>query len=162
MGLRGRPSLVKKEGLGTKGPRGCTQGGFACGLLGAGARCTSLPLQPPAPVRPASLLLLTAPLPRAAAAPFPTAVSCSCPSCVFTYNGTDVDGTSTQGGYSTHYVVNRRWVRRWLRFSPAGLHASLVLHSAPVCRAARSWRRPDASGCLGAEPVPRLVPLTHT
>ena len=28
--------------------------------------------------------------------------------CIFTYNGTDVDGTPTQGGYSTHYVVNKK------------------------------------------------------
>ena len=32
-----------------------------------------------------------------------------CPAgCIFTYNGTDVDGTPTQGGYSTHYVVDKK------------------------------------------------------
>ena len=28
--------------------------------------------------------------------------------CIFTYNVTDVDGTPTQGGYSTHYVVDKK------------------------------------------------------
>lgn len=28
-----------------------------------------------------------------------------CTGCRFTYNGAYADGTSTQGGYSTHYVL---------------------------------------------------------
>lgn len=27
---------------------------------------------------------------------------------IFTYNGVDTDGTATQGGYSTFYVVNKK------------------------------------------------------
>jgi len=32
----------------------------------------------------------------------------SCKGGIFTYNGAYPDGTGTQGGYSTHYVVNKR------------------------------------------------------
>ena len=31
-----------------------------------------------------------------------------CAGCVFTYNGTMPDGSVTQGGYSTHIIVNRK------------------------------------------------------
>ena len=31
-----------------------------------------------------------------------------CPKSVFTYNGTDSDGTITKGDYSTHIVVHKR------------------------------------------------------
>lgn len=30
-----------------------------------------------------------------------------CTGCILTYNGTDVDGTMTRGGYSTHYVITQ-------------------------------------------------------
>lgn len=32
----------------------------------------------------------------------------SCKGCIFTYNGAYPDGTATQGGYSTHYVLNKK------------------------------------------------------
>ena len=35
-----------------------------------------------------------------------------CQKCVFTYNGTDATGAATQGGYSTHYTCNQKFVLR--------------------------------------------------
>lgn len=32
----------------------------------------------------------------------------SCKGSIFTYNGAYPDGTATQGGYSTHYVLNKK------------------------------------------------------
>jgi len=36
-----------------------------------------------------------------------------CPKCVFTYNGKDVDGSITQGGYSSHVVCNEKFVLKF-------------------------------------------------
>ena len=36
-----------------------------------------------------------------------------CGKCIYTYSGVDVDGTTTQGGYSTHVVVNHKFVLRF-------------------------------------------------
>lgn len=33
-----------------------------------------------------------------------------CSKCVYTYNGSEADGTATQGGYSTHIVVDQKFV----------------------------------------------------
>ncbi|KAI8104792.1 hypothetical protein M9434_003344 [Picochlorum sp. BPE23] len=49
-----------------------------------------------------------------------------CPKCIFTYNAKDVDGTTTQGGYSTHVVVNERFVLKFPENLPLDAGAPLL------------------------------------
>lgn len=49
-----------------------------------------------------------------------------CPKMVFTYNGTDVDGTATQGGYSSFVVCNDKFVLRFPDTIPMDAGAPLL------------------------------------
>jgi D-arabinose 1-dehydrogenase-like Zn-dependent alcohol dehydrogenase len=49
-----------------------------------------------------------------------------CPQCVFTYNGKDFDGSMTMGGYSTHMVVNEKFVLRFPDNLPMDAGAPLL------------------------------------
>lgn len=49
-----------------------------------------------------------------------------CPKCIFTYNGTDVDGSATQGGYSSHIICNEKFVLKFPDNIPMDTGAPLL------------------------------------
>jgi D-arabinose 1-dehydrogenase-like Zn-dependent alcohol dehydrogenase len=49
-----------------------------------------------------------------------------CPKPIWTYNSTDVDGTSTMGGYSTHVVVNEKFALKFPDNLPMDAGAPLL------------------------------------
>jgi len=49
-----------------------------------------------------------------------------CPKCVFTYNGTEADGSATQGGYSTFMVVPESFVLKFPKTLPLDAGAPLL------------------------------------
>ncbi|KAL4428796.1 hypothetical protein ABPG77_005234 [Micractinium sp. CCAP 211/92] len=46
--------------------------------------------------------------------------------CIYTYNGTYPDGTATQGGYSTHYVVSKHYALKLDKSLPLDASAPLL------------------------------------
>jgi 8-hydroxygeraniol dehydrogenase len=49
-----------------------------------------------------------------------------CPKCIFTYNGVDVDGSVTQGGYSTSITCNEKFVLKFPNSLPMDAGAPLL------------------------------------